>query len=121
MTIAGFVGAIFAGLPTIAGANVVEMPAFSLKFHAPVLPLHFGKVAPVATKDPHIAMIDAHEALEQVKLYVKRALFLLQAKKDRGETLTPDDLDTIKRIRAAAVERTKRIQDELYMEIRDAV
>ena len=75
----------------------------------------------MATKDPHIAMIDAHEALEQVKLSVRQAIFILQAKRAQGQQLTADDLDTIKRIRAAAVERTKRIQDELYMEIRDAV
>jgi hypothetical protein len=69
-----------------------------------------------STKDPHIALIDAHEKLEQIKLSVRSAIELAQ-KKARSGILTLDDQMQIKAIKAEAIERTKRIQEELYEEL----
>lgn len=69
-----------------------------------------------STKDPHIAMIDAHEKMEHVKLHVRQTMELFKSKANRGE-LTKDDLAVINAIRAEAIERTKRIQDELFEEL----
>jgi hypothetical protein len=70
----------------------------------------------VPTKDPHIALIDAHEKLEQIKLSVRAAIELARKKAKNG-ILTLDDQMKIKAIQAEAIERTKRIQDELYEEL----
>jgi hypothetical protein len=71
----------------------------------------------VSTKDPHIALIDAHEKLEQIKLQVRQAVALVQVKQARGERPTEDDKLMIKAIQAAAIERAKRVQDDLYEEL----
>lgn len=69
-----------------------------------------------STKDPHVALIDAHEQLDQIKLMVKRAVELAQ-KKSKNGVLTLDDQLMIKAIKTEAIERTKRIQDELFEEL----
>lgn len=70
----------------------------------------------MATKDPHIAIIDAHEKLDQIKLHVRKAVELVRAKAARGG-LTDDDRLMLKAIRAEAIDRTRRIQEELYEEL----
>lgn len=69
------------------------------------------------TKDPHVALIDAHEKLDRIKLSVRQAVLLVQAKQARGEEPTEDDRLMVKAITAEAIERTKRVQDELYEEL----
>lgn len=71
----------------------------------------------MATKDPHIALIDAHEKMDNVKLMVRTAAALVRAKQARGEKPTEDDKLRLAAIRAEAIEQTKRIQDELYEEL----
>lgn len=70
----------------------------------------------MATRDPHIALIDAHEKLEQIKLRIHTAIRLAQAKQGIGD-LSDDDKLMIKTIQAEAIEQTKRIQDQLYKEL----
>jgi Na+/phosphate symporter len=69
------------------------------------------------TVDPHIALIDAHEKLEGIKAFVSAAVDKVKAKAARGEKPTADDLHMVKAIRAEVIERTRRIQDELYEEL----
>ncbi len=70
----------------------------------------------MATKDPHIAVIDAHEELEQIKARVRAAIELVKSKASRGE-LTADDRLIIKAIHQEAVDATRRVQDTLYREL----
>jgi Na+/phosphate symporter len=72
----------------------------------------------MSTKDPHIALIDAHEKLEKIKAHVRAAIELCMAKAQRGEKLTWDDQMMIKAIREEAIEKTKRVQDELAEELK---
>ena len=69
------------------------------------------------TKDPHHALIDAHEKLDLVKLLVTYAAAMVQRKIARGELPTEDDRLMIAAIKAEAIERTKRIQDQLLEEL----
>jgi hypothetical protein len=69
------------------------------------------------TKDPHHALIDAHEQLDEIKFFVSKAAALVQTKIARGERPTEDDHFLIATIKAEAIERTKRIQDQLYEEL----
>ncbi len=71
------------------------------------------------TKDPHIAVIDAHEELEQIKARVQAAIALVKTKASRGE-LTADDRLTIKAIQQEAIDATRRVQDKLYEELKHA-
>ena len=71
----------------------------------------------MATKDAHIALIDAHEKLEQVKGMVRDAIRLAERKR-AGGPLTEDDRLMIKAIRAQAIDQVKRIQDELAEELK---
>jgi len=69
------------------------------------------------TKDPHIAMIDAQEALHVIRTAVQTAIAHVKAKRMRGEPLTEDDKMLTARIRANAIEATKRVQDKLLEEL----
>ncbi len=73
----------------------------------------------MATKDPHIAYIDAHEELEAIKLKVRASIELAKRKAGLGG-LTADDQIMIKAIHAEAVEAAKRVQDKLYEELKHA-
>ena len=69
------------------------------------------------TKDPHHALIDAHEQLDRIKLMVRAAVELAQTRAARGEPLSQLDQYQIAAIKAEAIERTKRIQDQLLEEL----
>jgi hypothetical protein len=69
------------------------------------------------TKDPHHALIDAHQKLDEIKMLVHYAARMVQAKIARGEKPTEDDRLKIAAIKAEAIERTKRIQDQLLEEL----
>ncbi len=71
----------------------------------------------MATKDPHIALIDAHEELEAIKLKVKFAVAKVRQMAVAGFPLTQDDKHMIKAIQAEAIEATKRVQEKLYKEL----
>lgn len=68
------------------------------------------------TKDPHVALIDAREKLDEIKRAVKQAIAVAQAKSGLGG-LSPDDKARIKAIQAAALDRTKRVLHTLHEEL----
>jgi D-alanyl-D-alanine dipeptidase len=69
------------------------------------------------TKDPHVALIDAQEAIHVVRTAVQTALAYVKAKRLRGEKLTDEDKEVTAAIRARAIEATRRIQDTLAEEL----
>jgi len=69
------------------------------------------------TKDPHVALIDAQEAIHVIRTAVQTAIALVKAKRMRGEPLTEDDKLMTAAIRAKAIEATKRVQETLYEEL----
>jgi hypothetical protein len=69
------------------------------------------------TKDPHVALIDAQEAIHVIRTAVQTAIALVKAKRLRGEPLTEDDKLMTAAIRAKAIEATKRVQETLYEEL----
>jgi D-alanyl-D-alanine dipeptidase len=69
------------------------------------------------TKDPHIAMIDAQEALHVIRTAVQKAIAHVKAKRMRGEPLTEEDKEVTAAIRAKAIEATKRVQEVLATEL----
>jgi len=68
------------------------------------------------TKDSHIAIIDAHEKLHEIKRKVRATMALLRTRAREG-TLTEDDVATIKAIQQEAIDATRRVQDELAEEL----
>lgn len=71
----------------------------------------------MSTKDPHIAVIDAHEELEQIKLRVKVAVDKVRRMAVAGLPLSEDDKLIIKAIRQEAIDATRRVQDRLHEEL----
>ena len=69
------------------------------------------------TKDPHVAMIDAQEALHVIRTAVKKAIEHVKAKRMRGEPLTEEDKEVTAAIRQRAIEATKRVQETLIEEL----
>lgn len=69
------------------------------------------------TKDPHVAMIDAHERMEHIKMLVDAAKTQLADKMAQGYVMTADDREELKRFRQMVIDETKRIQDELAEEL----
>ena len=69
------------------------------------------------TKDPHIAVIDAQEALHVIRTAVQAAIAQVKAKRLRGEPLTEEDKLMTAAIRHCAIEATKRVQDTLMEEL----
>lgn len=69
------------------------------------------------TKDPHVAMIDAHERMEHIKMLVAAAKTQLADKMAQGYVMTADDREELKRFRQMVIDETKRIQDELAEEL----
>lgn len=72
----------------------------------------------MSTKDPHVALIDAHEKLDFIKQGVKKAVQKVIAKRQRGEVLTEDDRLMIRAIRQQAIDSARRVQDELFEELK---
>jgi hypothetical protein len=68
------------------------------------------------TKDPHIALIDAHEKLHRIKVKLREAMALLKSKASRGQ-LSQADLLMVMAIQREATDATRRVQDELYEEL----
>ncbi len=71
----------------------------------------------MATKDPHVAFIDASEELHQIKLKVRAAIALVKAQAVAGHPLTDDDKYMLKAIQQEAIDATRRVQDTLYTEL----
>jgi len=71
------------------------------------------------TKDPHVALIDAHEELHKIKMTVKAAVAKVRAMATAGLPLTEDDKLLLKKIQQEAVDATNRVQDRLFLELRD--
>ena len=69
------------------------------------------------TKDPHVAMIDAQEALHVIRTAVQTAIAHVKAKRLRGEPLTEEDKEVTAAIRQRAIEATRRVQDALFEEL----
>jgi D-alanyl-D-alanine dipeptidase len=69
------------------------------------------------TKDPHVALIDAQEAIHIIRASIQTALAHVKAKRMRGEPLTEEDKMMTAAIRATAIEATKRVQDTLAEEL----
>ena len=69
------------------------------------------------TKDPHVAMIDAQEALHIIRTAVQTAIAHVKAKRLAGHPLTEDDKRMTAAIRAKAIEATMRVQEKLYEEL----
>lgn len=69
------------------------------------------------TKDPHIAVIDAHEELEAIKARVRQARDLVKQRAVAGFPLTEDDKLMLAAIRQEAIDATRRVQDRLYEEL----
>ena len=70
-----------------------------------------------STKDPHVAMIDAHEKMDHIKLRVKAARDALTDKVSRGYRLTADDRQEMARFRQQIIDETRRVQDKLLEEL----
>lgn len=68
------------------------------------------------TKDPHVALIDAHEELAQIKAQVRTAVDLVKHRAANG-LLTSDDKLIIKAIKAEAIDAARRVQDRLHEEL----
>ncbi len=71
----------------------------------------------MATKDPHIAAIDAREELDAIKAKVRAAVALVRRRAVSGFPLTADDKHMIAAIRQEAIDATRRVQDRLYNEL----
>jgi len=71
----------------------------------------------VPTKDPHVALIDAQEALHTIRTSVRMAIAHVKAKRLRGEKLTDEDKEVTAAIRAKAIEATLRVQEVLAEEL----
>lgn len=71
----------------------------------------------MATKDPHVAVIDAHEKLEKIKAQVKAARRLIEAKTALGIKPTPEDVANVKAIVRQAIDAARWVQDELFEEL----
>jgi hypothetical protein len=72
------------------------------------------------TKDPHVALIDAHEELHQIKQTVKLVIARVKEMAVAGRSLTEEDKLMVKAIQAEAIDATRRVQDRLFEEIKDA-
>jgi phage portal protein BeeE len=70
-----------------------------------------------STKDPHVAMIDAHEKMDQIRMLVRTARDALTDKMARGYVMTADDRQELRIFRQRIIDETRRIQDELAEEI----
>jgi len=71
----------------------------------------------MSTKDPHIAMIDAHEKMENIKLRLAAAQEALTTKMLKGYRLTAEDRQQVARFRQEIVDETRRVQDDLAEEL----
>lgn len=71
----------------------------------------------MATKDPHIAMIDAHEAIEKIKTKIARRIAGVRAMAEQGRQLTEDDKRHLMHFRQRMIDEVKRIQDNLAEEL----
>jgi len=71
----------------------------------------------MSTKDPHIAMIDAHEKMENIKLRLAAAQEALTTKMLKGYRLTAEDRQQIARFRQEIIDETRRAQDDLAEEL----
>ena len=69
------------------------------------------------TRDPHVAMIDAQEAIHKIRTAVQAAIAHVKAKRMRGEPLTDEDKLVTAGIREKAIEATRRVQEVLYKEL----
>jgi hypothetical protein len=69
------------------------------------------------TKDPHVALIDAKEKMDNIKLRMKAAVDAMQAKVAEGYKLTPDDRQEMARFRQRIIDETRRVQDDLAEEL----
>jgi len=69
------------------------------------------------TKDPHIATIDAHEAIQQVHNVLQETIRMVRAKLATGAKLTSEEMAELAKIRELAVENVKRIQEAYVKEI----
>lgn len=72
------------------------------------------------TKDPNIAIIDAHQELAAIQQKVKAAADLVRNKAVNG-LLTIDDKHMLAAIRQEAIDATRRVQDRLYEELESHV
>lgn len=71
----------------------------------------------MSTKDPHIALIDAHEQLEQIKKMTRDHLAKVKAKVLAGQKLTEIEKEELAQFRQRVIDATKYIQDRLYVEL----
>ncbi len=71
----------------------------------------------MSTKDPHIALIDAHEELEKLRAMSRAAAQQLSEKMAKGYALTEDDKQEMRKFRQKMIDAAKRIQDELFEEL----
>lgn len=69
------------------------------------------------TKDPHIAYIDAHEALAAIHAQVQQVIAMIRKKLAEGYELTPDDKAGIFAYRRKLIDATKRLQEAYLREI----
>lgn len=69
------------------------------------------------TKDPHVAMIDAQEALDCIRNAVQAAIAQVKKKVLAGQPLTEEDKLMTAAIRVRAIEATRRVQDKLAEEL----
>lgn len=69
------------------------------------------------TKDPHIALIDAHEKMDNIKMRIRAAQEALARKLLQGYRMTQDDKDQLAIFRQEIIDETRRIQDELLEEL----
>lgn len=69
------------------------------------------------TKDPHVALIDAQEALHVIRTAVQAAIVQVKKKVLAGQKLTEEDKLMTAAIRQRAIEATHRVQEALAQEL----
>jgi molecular chaperone GrpE (heat shock protein) len=70
----------------------------------------------MATKDPHIALLDAHERIQAIQLRVKAEIDRVKGRAQRGE-LDADEKAALAKFVRRMVDETRRVQDELAEEL----
>jgi hypothetical protein len=71
----------------------------------------------MATKEPHIAQIDAMEKLHHIRMTLQQAMAPIRAKLQAGGKLTPDELAMVKAFRQQVIDATRKVQDEYIAEL----
>lgn len=71
----------------------------------------------MATKDPHLAMIDAHEQIQAIQRQIQAKIDRVQARVATGYQLSEHEKKQLRKFRERMIDQTRRIQDNLADEL----